>query len=138
MEIKEKIEYYLNQNKLVEETKQKLIDAHLEQINKVIEDKILALQNELRESAINEVCGEEYNVLNKEIEKNNRHIAILTEIEEETGFIDVLKEIIPVTTENGSEMAEDKLPEDLPKDNTITEETVTENTNKDNLGGMLN
>lgn len=138
MEIKEKIEYYLNQNKLVEETKQKLIDAHIEQINKVIEDKILALQNELRESAINEVCGEEYNVLNKEIEKNNRHIAILTEIEEETDFIDVLKEIIPVTTENGSEMAEDKLPEDLPKDNTITEETVTENTNKDNLDGMLN
>jgi len=138
MEIKEKIEYYLNQNKLVEETKTKLIDAHIEQINKVIEDKILALRNELRESAINEVCGEEYNVLNKEIEKNNRHIAILTEIEEETDFIDVLKEIIPVTTENGSEMAEDKLPEDLPKDNTITEETVTENTNKDNLDGMLN
>lgn len=138
MEIKEKIEYYLNQNKLVEETKQKLIDAHIEQINKVIEDKILALQNELRESAINEVCGEEYNVLNKEIEKNNRHIAILTEIEEETDFIDVLKEIIPITTENGSEMAECKLPEDLPKDNTITEETVTENTNKDSLEGMLN
>lgn len=138
MEIKEKIEYYENQNKLVEGTKNELINSHIEQINQVIENKILELKDKLRAEAIEEVCGEEYNILNKELDKNNKYIEILKAMEGEDDFIVALKDIIPVATENGSEMPETFAQDNLQTENKTIEETTVVGTNQDTLDGMLN
>ena len=96
MNIESKIKAIELENARIEQVKGELINRNLIQINKVIEEKIINLKQELRDSAINEVCGEEYNALNIEIEKNNKYISILSEINDNEGIIGILADVIPV------------------------------------------
>lgn len=112
MDIIEKIKCYEEENISIEQTKVNLINSHVEQINKVIEDKIIKLQEELKESAILEVCGTEYKVLEEGIAKNNKYISLLKEIQSEDGFVDVLKDIVKYpenTAENNETEASNEI-----------------------------
>lgn len=138
MEIKEKINHLIEENKKIEATKENLITAHLEQINKVIEDKIIQLKDELREGAIVEVCGEEYKVLNQGIAKNNKYIKMLEDIGEEEEFINVLKDIMPEKVQEMPLEEDLKEPVENVDNNNKTSETTIQGTNQDILDGKLN
>lgn len=138
MEINEKIKYFEDENLKIEKTKEDLINSHLSQINKVIEDKIIELKDELREGAINEVCGEEYKVLNEGIAKNNRYIKILQQISEEDEFINVLQEIVPEKASELPETNDCNAPIGNMEQGIVATETVVAGTNSDTLDGKLN
>lgn len=106
MNITEKINQLKKENIQLRDMISHLIDCHIEQINKVIEDKIIELKDKLREDSINEVCGEEYNLLNHKINNNENYITILSSIANEQEFIDIIKDLIPETTENTPETHE--------------------------------
>ena len=90
-----------------------LVNSHLEQINKVIEDEILKLKKEIQQSAIDTVCGQEYKVLTEAIENYKKGLATFRGIQEDKYLLSIMEDI-----------SEEK--DESPLEKEVTEETEAE------------
>lgn len=76
-----------------EAAKRNLINANANQINQVIEEKIMEMKEELREYGIEKVCGDAYKKLDTEIKNQKKALETLKAIEADSYLLGLVENI---------------------------------------------
>ena len=93
MNVKETIQQLELKLSNAETAKRNLINANANQINQVIEEKIMEMKEELREYGIEKVCGDAYKKLDAEVKNQKKALDTLRAIEADSYLLGLVENI---------------------------------------------